>query len=186
VDIGPIPDGAPPGDRTVFGDGNRGPVTLVGYNRAKKRTTLRIWSKPLAKLPSRAHLIDLLARERLHRMRSNHAILTNPTPICAVDKRMAFTAWNWAMEEMSGIPADDVLGLVAPDRFPILAKNGALPRVEEALRGHQSREWHIYTYETGIHVLTRTERRPIYGPGGSIEGMAAVTTWQTRVAIEEQ
>ena len=132
-------------------------------------------------MPGR-QLIDLLAAPRMQRRHVAHLLVTATVPIVAVDHHLRFSVWNWSMEEMSGVPADAVLGQRIVDCVPCLATNGVLARTVGALHGQYSVSRHVIRYpQSTALVLVVTTRRPIYSPSGRIEGALSVTQHYRRL-----
>ena len=55
--------------------------------------------------------------------------------IVAYDRELRYLLWNHFMEELTGLPADQVLGLHAPEVFPQLLEQGVAALLQRAMNG---------------------------------------------------
>ena len=78
---------------------------------------------------------EALTREK---ERTEMLIRSSLDGILAVDENLHYTAWNPAMEALSGLPASEVIGHHAVERFPFLAEIGEDVYMRRALAGHRS------------------------------------------------
>ena len=63
------------------------------------------------------------------------ALAASPDGVIAFDREFRYTAWNRAMEQISGVPAAEALGRVALELFPFLVETGEVRYLREALAG---------------------------------------------------
>src|SRR5438105_15356368 len=79
------------------------------------------------------------AEDELRRAKqfSESVIQSSIDGILAFDTRFCYTAWNAAMERISGVPAGQVLGKYAFDVFPFLLETGEDQYFRAALAGQR-------------------------------------------------
>lgn len=78
--------------------------------------------------------------------------------VLAVDRELRYTAWNPAMERLSGMLADEVIGRRANDVFPFLEQVGELHALKSTLEGRM------------VDTPLRTYTIPETGREGRFEG----------------
>lgn len=138
---------------------------------------------PLRPMARRSVLGMVSARDGLEGLQRSSAFMTAPSPLVAVDRDLNVRGWNAMAAATDRIPADAVLGKPAWDSFPILEVNGALSRMEDALRGRVSvrMEWYAIP-KTARYFIQQTHRRPLYGRDGTIIGV--LSWWQVVLPVE--
>jgi len=94
----------------------------------------------------------------------------------AFDRDCRYLAWNLAMERMSGVSRQAVLGKCAFDLFPFLKENGDDKYFREALAGRSlTSENRPYAVpETGREGFFEAHYSPLYGDEGKVIGGIAV------------
>ncbi len=92
--------------------------------------------------------------------------------ILAFDHEYRYTAWNRAMERISGLARKEVIGKVAFDVFPFLKDNGEDECFCEALAGRtrQSRNQPYIIPETGREGFFEGRYAPLLGKEGEVVG----------------
>ncbi len=91
-----------------------------------------------------------------------------------VDRR--FTVWSPAMERITSVPPDDVIGRSVLEVFPHIAENGGLAQIERALEGE------IVTIAERPYVVPQTGRKgfcegviaPIRDETGAVAGACSI------------
>ncbi|HEU4454813.1 MAG TPA: PAS domain S-box protein, partial [Longimicrobium sp.] len=120
---------------------------------------------------------------------SARLVETIPDGVLAFDRECRYTAWNPAMERISGVPAADVVGRVAWEVFPFIAEEGEDEFFHAALAGEeraaQDRRFHIP--ESGREGWFQARYLPLRDAGGAVVGGMAVVreTTETRLAEAE-
>ncbi|HEV2706701.1 MAG TPA: PAS domain S-box protein [Pyrinomonadaceae bacterium] len=96
--------------------------------------------------------------------------------LLAFDRECRYTAWNSAMERISGFRREEVLGRCAFDVFPFLKETGEDRYFYEALAGHQTvAEARRYTIpETGHKGIFNGYYSPLRNEAGEVIGGVAV------------
>ncbi|HXM36546.1 MAG TPA: PAS domain S-box protein, partial [Pyrinomonadaceae bacterium] len=96
--------------------------------------------------------------------------------ILAFDREYRYTAWNKAMERISGVNCADVLGKYAFEVFPFLKENGEDKYFREALAGRSAiSENRPYTVpETGREGFFEGHYSPLFGDDGKVVGGISV------------
>ena len=92
--------------------------------------------------------------------------------ILAFDRDLRYTLWNPAMERLSGVPANRVLGRVAFEVFPFLLELGEDHAFREALAGRHTvtRERPFTIAETGRQGFFEGSYSPLRNASGEIVG----------------
>lgn len=96
--------------------------------------------------------------------------------LLAFDREGRYTAWNGAMERLSGLRKEEVLGRHAFDLFPFLKETGEAQYFYDALAG-RSVVAHDRPYtitETGREGFFDGHYSPLYGESGEVVGGVAV------------
>jgi PAS domain S-box-containing protein len=96
--------------------------------------------------------------------------------ILAFDRDCRYTVWNPAMERISGVRREDVLGRVAFEVFPFLRDTGEDRCFREALAGRTavSADRHFRIPESGREGFFEGVYSPLHGDSGEIIGGLAV------------
>jgi PAS domain S-box-containing protein len=118
-----------------------------------------------------------VAEETPARTDFNEQLLdANPDGVLAFDREFRYTAWNRAMERISGLKREQVLGRVAFEVFPFLAETGEDRYFREALAGRGSvSEARTYSVpESGRRGFFDGHYSPLYDSGGQVVGGLAV------------
>jgi PAS domain S-box-containing protein len=96
--------------------------------------------------------------------------------ILAFDREFRYTAWNRAMECMSGLTREQVLGKCAFDLFPFLKESGDDQYFYTALEGKnvvaENRQYAVP--QTGRKGFFEGYYSPLYGAGGEVVGVVAI------------
>jgi diguanylate cyclase (GGDEF)-like protein/PAS domain S-box-containing protein len=96
--------------------------------------------------------------------------------IVVYDRDMRYLVWNRFMEELTGLPAESVLGHRAPDVFPHLSEQGVDELIRRALRGESVSSPDIHYYVPGSHRSGWVSGvyRPHYDAAGNVAGVIAL------------
>jgi PAS domain S-box-containing protein len=106
-----------------------------------------------------------------------------------VDRDLRYTLWNPRMEEISGLPAEAVLGKHPLELFPFLREAGIFALVERALAGESisSPEFVYDVPLTGRKGWTWQSMAPLRSAGGDIIGViVSVADVTEHKRLEEQ
>ncbi|WNV75212.1 sensor domain-containing diguanylate cyclase [Geodermatophilus sp. DSM 44513] len=118
------------------------------------------------------------AQQALNRERHFSQLLVRSTSDCihAFDAEFRYTLWNPAMEKVTGVPASEVLGQVAFERFPSIVGTGDDRFFRDALDGkHVSTpERHFDVPETGVQGWFTAAYSPILDEDGEVVGGLSV------------
>jgi PAS domain S-box-containing protein len=96
--------------------------------------------------------------------------------IIAFDRECRYTAWNRAMERISGVGREEALGKCAFDVFPFLRETGEDQYFLDALAGKSAlvRDRPYTVPETGREGFFEGHYLPLRGDGGEVVGGVAV------------
>ncbi len=96
--------------------------------------------------------------------------------IVVVDPAGNITIWNKAMEKISGMKKEAVLGKNSFEVFPFLKEVGMDKALQEALQGKtvKSPPFPYYVPESGAKGFTEQTDSPIYNEHGKIVGVLIV------------
>lgn len=96
--------------------------------------------------------------------------------IAVCDREMRYLVWNSFMEELTGMPADKVLGRKAADIFPHLQQEGVIERFQRALKGETVRSPDIsyHVPQTGHSGWVMSTYGPYHSPDGEIIGVIGI------------
>ncbi|HUF50486.1 MAG TPA: EAL domain-containing protein [Longimicrobiales bacterium] len=96
--------------------------------------------------------------------------------IIVYDRELRYQVWNRFMEEITGLPAADVIGTHALDIFPELREHGIDLLLQRALQGAtvQSPDTPFDVPQTGKSGWVATVYSPHIGPDGSVMGVVAI------------
>jgi PAS domain S-box-containing protein len=108
--------------------------------------------------------------------------------IIAFDRDCRYTAWNKAMERMSGLPREEVIGKCAFELFPFLKETGEDECFRAALRGEtatsENRSYAVPA--TGRQGLFQGEYSPLFdGENNIVGGIALIHDITERKRAEE-
>src|SRR5215213_8481269 len=111
----------------------------------------------------------------------------NVDGIIAFDRDCRYTTWNRAMERISGVKREEVLGKYAFDLFPCLKETGEDKYYLEALAGKSVvAENRAYTIaQSGRSGLFDGYYSPRHGENGEVVGGVAIIRDVTDRKIEE-
>ncbi|HEX8243525.1 MAG TPA: PAS domain-containing protein [Longimicrobium sp.] len=107
---------------------------------------------------------------------STHALLAAcPDGVLAYDRDFRVTAWNAAMERLSGIASAQVLGRGVYDALPVLRQVGEPALAEAALRGETAAgpEWEL-AFPGGRRARVEARYAPVRDEAGDVCGVVAV------------
>ena len=109
------------------------------------------------------------------------------------DRGLRITLWNRFMEEMTGIPAAEVLGKEATGVFPFLKEQGIDLLMTQALSGTtaESSDFEFFIHSTGKKGWVKGIYSPNYDVHGTIAGVIGIvrniTAWkQAEEALRER
>lgn len=114
-------------------------------------------------------------------------VADHPDGILAVDRELRYTVWNRAMERISGIPTERVLGRPGGEVFPFLRDRGEDALLEAALRGEtiHAPEREFRVPETGRRGFYEARYAPLRSESGSVVGaMVSVRDISERKRVE--
>jgi PAS domain S-box-containing protein len=96
--------------------------------------------------------------------------------IVVYDRHLQITLWNRFMEDLTGIPASDVLGKNAIDLFPFHKETGVAQLMEGALSGRTgtSDDFHFIIAQTGKSGWTKGVYSPHYDAHDKIVGVIGI------------
>jgi len=96
--------------------------------------------------------------------------------ITACDRELRYILWNRFMENLTGIPAAEVLGKPAVEMFPVLKKAGADRLMEQALSGHtvESSDFSFHIARSGRQGSVRAIYSPLSDTDGTIIGVIGI------------
>jgi PAS domain S-box-containing protein len=96
--------------------------------------------------------------------------------IIAYDRQLRYELWNPFMEQLTNVPASEVLGRSLPEAFPQLAEHGLHQLLQRALAGEVVVSTDVpYTARlTGRSGWTSATYAPRRGTGGEITGVIVV------------
>jgi PAS domain S-box-containing protein len=127
----------------------------------------------------------------------NREVISNAQEgVIVYDREFRYLVWNRFMEELTSMPAAQVLGKNAFDLFPHLREQNLEPLIRRALAGEtvQSHDAPFYVRETGKSGWTSNTYGPHFGPDGEIIGVIAIVRQiskrkqaeeETRQALEQ-
>jgi PAS domain S-box-containing protein len=96
--------------------------------------------------------------------------------IVVYDRELRITLWNRFMEEMTGIPAAEVLGKEATGLFPFLKEQGIDLLMTQALSGitAESSDFEFFIHSTGKRGWVKGIYSPNYDGHGTIVGVIGI------------
>jgi len=109
--------------------------------------------------------------------------------ILAFDRQCRYTAWNPAMERMTGVGRDEVIGRVAPEVFPFLKETGEDAVIRAALEGRSvvSEDRRYVIPQSGRQGYFEARYAPLRNESGEVTGgLAIVRDTTERRRAEEQ
>ncbi|HVE38788.1 MAG TPA: sigma 54-interacting transcriptional regulator [Planctomycetota bacterium] len=149
-------------------DGTRAPVLIGGS---------RVTSTPMAGV---AFVLDLSARKVAERAAReadelNRQIISSIRDgLCVHDRTLRYVHFNREMEEITGTPAQDVIGKHPLEIFPILKDMGIYAGLERALQGETWTSPDLPYHHHGSTRWTTTQASPLRDHAGAIVGVIAV------------
>ncbi len=98
--------------------------------------------------------------------------------IIVYDPGLNHVVWNRAMEELTGLAAEEVIGRNALDLFPHVRETGIDRLIGKALKGQscRSKDTHFIVAQTGKEVWMIASYGPHYDPDGNIIGVIGIVT----------
>ena len=108
--------------------------------------------------------------------------------IVVYDRALRYLLWNRFMEDLTGLPADQVVGKVATDIFPHVREQGVDALIGRALEGETvaSPDIHYFVPGTGREGWVSAVYRPHYDSLGNIIGVIAmIRDVSERKAVEK-
>jgi PAS domain S-box-containing protein len=124
-------------------------------------------------------LHDITARREVEKTlressQFNQAIISSVREgIIIYDRQLRYVVWNSFMEDMTGLPAEHVLGKYAPDVFPHLREQGVVRLLQRALAGETvtSEDTPYYVSQTGKSGWVSGMYGPYRDANGDIIGV---------------
>ena len=142
------------------------------------RTTLKILGKKVVVSVIRDITERKAAEEKIRESETfNREVVTHAREgIIAYDRQLRITLWNLAMEELTGIPAQEVMGKDAIKLFPFHEKTGVAGLLRQALTGKsgESEDFEFRIPSTGRHGWARGLYSPLYNFRGEIMGVIGI------------
>ena len=91
---------------------------------------------------------------------------------------LRYQAWNSFMEQMTGIPASEVLGKYPLEMFPFLQETEVIERLEKVIAGQSvdSIEFPFFLQSTGKSGWTRDNSASFYNEKGEIVGVIGLVS----------
>ena len=131
------------------------------------------------------------AAENLKRSEEKFRLLAESSQdgILAYDKDIRYTFWNKAMEQITGVTSNEVLGKSPFEIFPFLEKVGERDAYLETIKGKTiKRSGMPYSIpQTGRYGYFESSRFPLYDTNGTIiGGMAIIQDITERVQTERR
>jgi diguanylate cyclase (GGDEF)-like protein/PAS domain S-box-containing protein len=109
--------------------------------------------------------------------------------IIVYDRELRYVLWNRFMEDLTGLPADQVLGRPALDLFPHMREQRVETLLERALQGETVASpdvHHFYVPGTDRRGWVSAVYRPHFDDDGSIGGVIALLRDVTEQKLAEQ
>ena len=102
-------------------------------------------------------------------------IAASPDGVFALDRELRVTAWNPAMERLSGVPAAAALGRAVREVLPWLDELGGAELARRALAGEEpvSPDW-LFGAGSGRSAWVEARWAPLRDPAGEVVGALAV------------
>ena len=117
----------------------------------------------------------VLEHELLEANQFNQQIINSAAEgIIVYDRDLKFQVWNPFMEELSGMPAADVLGKHPLDLFPFLESEGVISNIEKGLKGIKDKKAKEFPFSmpiTGKKGWVSDSTAPLYDHKGEIIGV---------------
>lgn len=104
------------------------------------------------------------------------------------DSNICYVAWNPAMERITGVKAEQVLGRYAYDVFPFLLEIGEDKYINQALKGESCRSIRrsYYVPETNRQGFFEATYSPLYDENQQVNGVFAIVREITEETIANQ
>jgi PAS domain S-box-containing protein len=127
----------------------------------------------------RIGLIDVTARKRAEdalreASQLNRQIIAGAKEgIIVYDRDLKYVVWNPFMEELTGIPAAEVIGKPALEIFPFLQGVGVMEQLKHVLAGEEcsTKEFHFHVPESGRSGWASDTNSPLRNAKGEITGV---------------
>jgi PAS domain S-box-containing protein len=165
----------------VLSVGGGTPVGALSFNTMGAERT---WSEEIV---NRLQLVAQIFSNALARQGSDRAlrrseqfnreVISNAQEgVIVYDREFRFLVWNRFMEELTGMPAEQVLGKCGFDMFPHLREQNVEPLLRRALAGEtlQSHDMPFFVRETAKSGWVSATYSPHFGPDGQITGVIAI------------
>ena len=125
---------------------------------------------------TQAQLIESERKVRSQETFLNCVIADAREGIIAYDRDLRHILWNRFMEELTGLPADEVIGTGAAGMFPVLAIAGGNHLLERALSGEtvESPDVSFVVPRTGKQAWVRAIYSPVSDSEGGISGVIGI------------
>jgi len=121
--------------------------------------------------------------------RVNWEVISNPQEgVIVYDQEFRYLAWDRFMEELTGVPATQVLGKSALSLFPHLRERNVEPLLRRALAGEtvQSHDVAFPVRETAKSGWVSTTYSPYVGAKGEIVGVVGIVREITKRKVAEK
>ncbi len=94
--------------------------------------------------------------------------------IYTVDVDLRITSWNRRMAEMSGLTADEAIGSLLPERFPVLVKEGVVSRIKLVLQsGRKAKLRLLHRNLDGTFRFQKRRLAPLHD-GDEVTGVVVI------------
>jgi PAS domain S-box-containing protein len=140
-----------------------------------------------SEIRERTLVLDALRREKEF---SEMLIASGSDGILAFDRQLRYTLWNPAMERLTGVKAESVIGRASYEVFPFLKNSAVWEVIQGALEGRIGTvvDEPYVVPETGRNGFFEARYSPLYGKRGDevVGGIGFVRDTTERRRIEER
>ena len=125
---------------------------------------------------SQQQIVESERKARISEAFLNRVITDTHEGITAYDRELRYILWNKFMENLTGIPAAEVLGKRAIELFPLLKEAGADQLLEQALSGKtvESSDFSFRILQSRKQGWARASYSPLFDPDGAIIGVIGI------------
>ena len=160
----------------------RRPALLAWANGANQGNSIAVRDTTL-----KGH--ELLEHELHQSAEFSRQIIANATQgIIVYDRELRYAVWNSFMEQITGIPVEQLLGKTAMEVFPFLEEQGVPQMIKRALAGEtvSQADEQFYVAQTGRHGWYSARYSPLRNSSGEISGaLGLVSDVTDRHVVED-